>query len=152
MIRGRIIWPGILAIGLIVGSGSLQADDVYYRWIDDKGDPVHSDRPPPSGTPYEVVSSKTTQVRRVDEGSERSPGGTASTSTGESRARSYLTQQPIPKDPARCQQARDNLATLETAPRIRMQDENGEFYFISDEERDMHKATAQANIDAYCED
>jgi hypothetical protein len=149
--RGSILRPAIFAVGLVLCSAPSQADDVYYRWLDAQGDPVHSDRPPPAGTPYEVVSSKTARSRRVggDQGS--SAEGSAATPI-EGRVNTYLTQKPIPKDPARCQQARDNLATLETGMRIRMQDANGDFYFISDEEREIQKANAQANIDAYCED
>ena len=151
MNSGSILRPALFAMGLILCSAPLQADEVYYRWLDAKGDPVHSDRPPPAGTPYEVVSSKTARSRRIgaDQGGAT---GADDAAPVEGRVNTYLTRKPIPKDPARCQQARDNLATLETGMRIRMQDENGDFYFISDEEREIQKANAQANIDAYCED
>ena len=30
-----------------------------YRWVDDNGNPVLSDRPPPTGTPYTEIEIKT---------------------------------------------------------------------------------------------
>ncbi len=84
-------WLGALAIGLSIAGTTVQAADVYYRWLDDRGNPVHSDRPPPTGTPYEVVSSKTTQVRRVAEEADRTQSD-AVEEAGEGRARTYLTQ------------------------------------------------------------
>jgi len=34
-----------------------------YRWVDDNGNPVLSDRPPPTGTPYTEIEIKTGMKR-----------------------------------------------------------------------------------------
>ena len=54
--------------------GSLRpsvADKGYYKWTDARGNPQHSDRPPPAGVEYEFVSTDTGLTRRGS--SPRSP-------------------------------------------------------------------------------
>ncbi len=57
----------LLVAGFIaMASPVSQAGESHYRWNDKWGNPVHSDRPPPKGIDYEIVSSGTSLVRRVD--------------------------------------------------------------------------------------
>ncbi len=54
------------AVLLIISSFSANAGRNYYRWMDERGNPVHSDRPPPKGIDYEVVSTGSSLIRQVD--------------------------------------------------------------------------------------
>ena len=57
----------VLATAALVLAGSLaNAGQVVYRWKDDRGNPVNSDRPPPKGVDYEVISTQSSMVRPVD--------------------------------------------------------------------------------------
>ncbi len=52
-------------ISLLALAHNASAQNVYYRWMDDRGNPVHSDRPPPQGVDYEVVKTGSSTVREV---------------------------------------------------------------------------------------
>ncbi len=151
MVKHTAHWPvALILLVLATGGAGLRAEDKYYRWLDERGDPVHSDRPPPAGTPYEVVSTRTTSSRSV--GSAAVTPAAPAADSGETAVASAPGLQPRPpKDPERCRQARQNLETLETAPRIRMRGDDGEFRYITDEEREQHKQTALSIINAHCE-
>ena len=131
-----------------------------YRWVDDNGNPVLSDRPPETGTPYTEVG--------VDTGFRRypkpvatettKPGGQAPTgSASSSLAASSTGGQANPTEvveaqPDLCEQAEDNIFKLETFPRMRVGDDDGEVRFMSDEERATQLATAYKVRDANCVD
>jgi hypothetical protein len=57
----------------------------------------------------------------------------------------------VDAQPALCEQAKDNIFKLETLPRIRVQGDDGEVRFMSDEERAQQLQTAQSVRDAHCE-
>jgi len=45
---------------------STWSGETFYRWTDERGHTVHSDRPPPKGVKYEVISTQSTLIREVD--------------------------------------------------------------------------------------
>jgi hypothetical protein len=150
--KGIVRWLLLSTLFMAAGSAGLRAEEnQYYRWLDDRGNPVHSDRPPPAGTPYEVVSTRTTTVRPVGS-SAPTPAAPAPTGgDAVARAGTQSAAAATPRDPERCRQARENLETLDTAPRIRMRGDDGEFRYITDEEREQHRQTALSIINAHCD-
>jgi Domain of unknown function (DUF4124) len=153
VIRGTTGWlAALLVAGLTLPALQANANNEYYRWKDGQGNPVHSDRPPPQGTPYEVISTESKNVRKVARDEDR---GASNKSKLEDEARTaaneHREQPSVDKNPTYCEQAKQNLQTLETAPRIRILGNDGEYRFLSDDERDQQKKTAQANISVYCE-
>ncbi len=67
MKRATITGALILATALLtLSSFGANASEIVYRWKDADGNPVNSDRPPPQGTEYEVISTKSSMVREVD--------------------------------------------------------------------------------------
>ncbi len=58
----------LLAACLATGMNILNAaaGEVYYRWVDERGNPTHSDRPPPKGIDYEVITTGSNFKREVD--------------------------------------------------------------------------------------
>ena len=125
------------------------AGEVYYRWVDDRGNPTHSDRPPPKGTDYEVITTGSRFKREVDatEGAvplevKPNPGNEFEVVTEKSA---------IKKNPEYCARAKDNLVQLNTKARIRTRNENGEVYYLGEEEKATERKNAQDAIDAYCD-
>jgi hypothetical protein len=141
----------VLAALLVTTSLSHAADSTYYRWADEHGNPVHSDRPPPEGIDYEVVSTGSRMVRKVsaEEGAvpadiQPSPGNEFSqVDTAENTA--------IKKNPEFCARARDNLEALDTYARIRIRDDNGEYRYIDEEEKEEQRIQARDLIRRHCE-
>lgn len=135
---------------LTLFSFSASAGTVYYRWIDDRGDPVHSDRPPPKGIEYEVISTNSSMVRQV-EADEGAVPAEVEPRAGNEFKQLNTAPKMIEKNPEFCQRARENLLTLNTAARIRLRDEQGELRYLSEEEKEAQRKAAQATIDAHCE-
>ena len=140
----------LIAILLSGMSLNSQADNTYYRWQDERGNPVHSDRPPPEGIDYEVVSTGSSMVRRVtaDEG--------AVPAEIESRPGNEFTQVDtanagIEKNPEYCKRAQENLETLTNFARIRIRDDQGEYRYINEEEKEEQRAQAREQIAIHCE-
>ena len=126
-----------------------QAGDAYYRWNDKWGNPVHSDRPPPQGTEYEIVESGSSLIRKVQstEGvvpvsAPTKPGGAGQEETKPA---------PRQKDADLCNRAQKNLETLNSRARIRLRDENGEIRYLSEEDKKVQREEAQALISVHCD-
>lgn len=120
-----------------------------YRWVDENGNPVLSDRPPPAGTPYTEVDSSSGFGR---------PPQSASQNQDEVSSPIPNNGRPVPqsastyptaddgdhapeRQPAVCEQAKTNILKLETLPRIRVEGASGEVRFMTEDER-----TAQLDI------
>ena len=126
-----------------------------YRWVDDNGNPVLSDRPPEAGIPYTEVG--------IEAGFKRYPKPVANETAGQA-PESNVSSSPLSSatggqsnrvevveaQPALCEQAKDNIFKLETFPRMRVRDDDGEVRFMSDEERATQLATAYKVRDANC--
>ena len=124
-----------------------------YRWVDDNGNPVLSDRPPETGVPYTEVGVGT-GFRRYPKpvASETAePGGQAPASLAANATDGQSNRvEVVEAQPALCEQAKDNIFKLETFPRMRVRDDDGEVRFMSDEERATQLATAYKVRDANC--
>ena len=151
----HIVASSVLVLCL---QGQPAAASPTYRWVDDNGNPVLSDRPPETGVPYTEVGVDTGFRRYpkpvADEAAEpgaQAPAGSTSNSlaanaTGGQSARVEVVE----AQPALCERAKDNIFKLETFPRMRVQDDDGEVRFMSDEERATQLATAYKVRDANC--
>ena len=147
-----------LVAALMIGSISASLADAsgtYYRWRDDKGKLVVSDRPPTDiGVTYEVVTPSTSLVRRVESGEGAVPAETVprpgnefepeDTSAGE--------LQVARKNPEICARATSNLETLNTTARIRIHDaDTGELRYLTEEEKEAQRDKARDVMRAHCE-
>lgn len=140
----------LTTVVMVFSASSTVADAVIYRWIDERGSPVNSDRPPPKGVDYEVVSTSSRMVRSVasEEGAvplEVEPSASNDFQLVDSRA------PVIEKNPEYCQRARDNLQALATSASIRIRNEEGEYRYINEEEKLSQRKRAEESITAYCE-
>lgn len=131
----------------------VSAEQDYYRWTDESGTEVNSDRPPPAGTDYDLISSSTSRMRT---------GGTENIATAPAVQTETETEQKAPapgnptepqfvKNPEYCAAARKNLDALNTHSRIRVPDGNGSFRYLNKEEKAEHLATAESVAKQHCE-
>jgi len=135
---------------LTVASLSATAGRDYYRWIDERGNPVHSDRPPPMGVDYEVVSTGSGLMRQVN-AEEGAVPAEVEPRVGNDFQQIDAKPPKIEKNPAYCQRAKDNLATLDSAARIRIRNEKGEYRYITEKEKAEERINAQNSIKEHCE-
>ena len=150
--------PLFIAACLALALSQAVSANTTYRWVDQNGNPVLSDRPPEAGIPYTEVGvgngfkryPKPTGINEPDvnesDATGESPAALSSPSAASSPARIEI----VSPQPGLCDQAQDNIFKLETFPRMRVQDENGEVRFMTDEERSAQLATAYRVRDANC--
>jgi hypothetical protein len=135
---------------LSLSSLSASAGRNHYRWIDERGNPVHSDRPPPKGIDYEVVSTGSSLVRQVS-----AEEGVVPTEVvprvGNDFEQVDTAKQAIEKIPEYCERARLNIQSLDTHARIRVRNEQGEYHWLSQEEKDAQRLQAEATIATHCD-
>lgn len=141
---------------------SAQAADSYYRWKDERGNLVVSDRPPEASIEYEVFSTSSNRFRRVAPGEGAVPAETtsrpgnrfqSSESDDNEEPMETVAVEVLPeKNPEICKRARQNLQTLDSAARIRVRDENGELRYLTGEEKEIQRKNALDNIDVHCDD
>jgi hypothetical protein len=130
---------------------SSSAEKNYYRWLDERGRPVHSDRPPPKGIDYEVVSTGSTLTRPVEAEEGAVPAEIEPTAGNEFEQADSEKNQRVKKNPEYCQRAKDNLATLSRAARVRIRNDQGEYHYLDAEEKEAQRQDAEAGISTYCE-
>ncbi len=142
-----------IAAGLVLISLSgfpAHAGGKYYRWVDETGTTVNSDRPPPAGVKYETISGTSSfmyQEAAEPEAPapEEKPAATQNPEVAKSQTRPMLE-----KNPEYCAQAKKNLEALDTKARIRVPDGNGSFRYIDEDEKAEQRTTAEAIIAQHC--
>ena len=139
-----------LLVVLAAAGLNTQAGSTYYRWQDERGNPVHSDRPPPAGTPYEVITTGSRLVRQVDADEGAVPATTVPTVRNDFEP---VDARPgaVKKNPEQCRRARENLQTLDTNVRIQIRNDQGELRPISAEEKEIQRQQAIDIIAVHCD-
>ncbi len=143
-------WLACVTFTALVTTGLYaHAEKTYYRWQDDRGNPVHSDRPPPIGTPYEVITTGSSLARQVDGDEGAVPATTEPTVRNE-----FTTVDTKPKEMQKnaeqCQRAQENLETLNTKVRIQIRNDQGELRPLSEEEKEIQRKQAMDVIAVHC--
>lgn len=145
----RCVLAGVF-LSLVTVSSTLWAGTTHYRWLNERGHPVHSDRPPPKGIDYEVITtgSRLKRVVTADEGAvppEVSPRvGNQFEQVDENAA---LRSK---KNPELCARARSNLEALSNNTRVTMKNDEGEERVLSAEEIVSEREKAEALVSVYC--
>ena len=155
-IRRTTVAP-FLSVCLSLFLPTTSVAETTYRWTDDNGNPVLSDRPPAAGTPFTEIGVKT-GLRRFprtihispthDKDAPRLP--LSSTTMTNAPANTAEDARMTHGKPDLCEQARENIFKFETFARMRMRDETGEVRFISDEERAQELVRAYRVRDTHC--
>ena len=141
------------SLSLMAWSGSsIAAGDTYYRWNDASGNQVNSDRPPPAGVDYDIITTKTnTTVDERTDQPEPPPVGGGRTDNTADQQNTPVPRMEFQKDPEACAVAKKNLETLKTHVRIRMPDEDGNLRYLNMDEKATARTQAETAITQNCE-
>ncbi|MEP6389098.1 MAG: DUF4124 domain-containing protein [Halioglobus sp.] len=125
------------------------AQSIHYRWLDDRGNPVHSDRPPPKGTDYQVVETGSSIVRQVTGNTGAVPAETAPRVGNNFEPINTAPEQKRP-NPEYCKRARENLAAMNSGAQINIKDDQGETRVLTPDQVETERDKAKDLISAYC--
>lgn len=144
-----------LKIGLLIvamaGSGFSAAGSNHYRWLNERGEPVFSDRPPPKGVDYEVVSSQSSLKRNVSAEEGAVPPETQSRAGNEFDQIDTAAVELSKKNAELCKRAEMNLIALNSADKVNVRNDQGELRELSPQEMELARQTAKAQMSVYCE-
>ena len=139
----------VLLLGLLLSSAnSSLSQNVHYRWINERGEPVYSDRPPPKGVDYELISSASASKRAVS-AEEGAVPAQIKTQAGNNAEQAETTR--IKKNVALCERATANLDALNSSAEVRARNDQGEVYTLTPEELEVQRQTATAQVSVYCD-
>ena len=151
-------WTLALAVfmtaALVMDMPAASAADTYYRWKDEQGKLVVSDRPPTVDIEYEVVSQRSSLVRRVKPGEGAVPAEVTPRPGNQFEQTDTRNEQleAVTRNPESCARAKANLETLNTTARIRIRDqETGEVRYLSEDEKETQRQKARDIIRVHCE-
>lgn len=143
------------SILLLLLQGQSADASTTYRWVDDKGNPVLSDRPPPTGTPYTEIEIKTglKQYAESTTAAPEPPSVTTELTTQQSTALTVadVNESVLPSASQReCAALDADIERLTNYPRIIVRDEVGEEHLLSPEERAIRLEEALAFAETFC--
>ena len=147
---GKILALLIFTSGLVLSGNPPAVAETYYRWIDDRGNPVHSDRPPAEGVDYEVVSTDSSLVRPVEAGKGAVPKKVTPTASNDFKP-VETAEAMVEKNPEYCQRAQDNIWILDHHARNRMRNDQGEMVFLDEDQKALQRQQSMDAIEAYCD-
>lgn len=148
LIAGNVCSLTILVMA--ISTAQVKAENPHYRWLDDRGNPVHSDRPPEKGVDYEVVSTESS-LKRVVSNKEGAVPAEITPRAGNEFEQADSAPDKGQKNAQYCQRARTNLQSIDSVSRIRIRDKSGEFRYLSDEEKATERQKAIDAIEVHCE-
>jgi hypothetical protein len=145
------VFAVLMLAGVCLSGTAALAAGGYYKWLDERGNPQLSDRPPPAGVEYEYVSTDTGLKRRVS-AAESGRTGSAPAMPEQAAPASTVAQEQakIKKNPAYCDQAKANLDTLNSAARVRIREPEGDIRYLTEEEKDVQRQKAKDMIAVHC--
>lgn len=135
---------GFLLLGAVISQPALAGK--VYTWTDSKGG-VHFGEHPPKDAKATLVKTRTGH-------SDPTPEQAAQAAAAQSKAATQpaaANQQASLKDAERCAKAQENLATLNSAARIRMPSADGTMVYLTEEDKVREREMTQKVIDQACE-
>ena len=135
-------------------TGPAQAQS--YRWVDENGNVVYSQLPPPGGREATEIAPPPPPAETPEQASQRLQE--ALQQSADRHEDQELADKKAAKEAAtaadaakRCQAARQNLQNLEQGPATRRyRDSSGEYKRMDEQTWQSKKAEAQATIKKYC--
>ena len=113
-----------------------------YVWKADDGSFVHSDRPPAAGISFKIQNAETGTEQRSRFEADIETTAVASPNKN---------MQGVDLDASYCQRAQSNLKTLDSLNQIRTRDDDGNYRYLTVEEKEEQRQQALLLIDQYCE-
>jgi Domain of unknown function (DUF4124) len=118
---------------------ALAAKGKIYKWVDNQG-VTHYSANPELNNPAEIIKPKTGHSDPVTYTAPTTPNTKNQTAKQESQ-----------KDPERCESARKNQSTLKTFSRIKTKGEDGEYYYLSQDEQQQKLNEAEQAVAESCD-
>jgi hypothetical protein len=112
---------------------------------------VHSDRPPPKGVDYEVISTGSTLTRPVEAKEGAVPLEITPRVGNDFEQVDTRKIAKIEKNPEYCKRAQENLWSLDNFARIRLRNDQGEHRYIDQEEKETQRQQAMDTIAVHCD-
>ena len=143
------------SILLLLLQGQPAGASPTYRWVDDNGNPVLSDRPPPTGTPYTEIEIKTGLKRYAKSTTAATEPPSVTTELraqqGTALAVTDVNESVLPSASRdECEALYADIERLTNYPRIIVRDEVGEEHLLSPEERATRLEEALAFAETFC--
>ena len=137
---------------LVMVSTSLGAGEIL-KWTDEDGNIFYGDAPPLEAKtePVKVIGAPRNPGKPLPRLSDGSSGGNSNNSGGNQNASSNQAGN-VPEDQAKiaCQYARDDLKVIDQSSRIRLKSADGSERYMTSEEIEARKKTAEDDIARYC--
>lgn len=135
-------------------SFSAVADKPIYKWKDSQGNIKYTQSKPPRGTEYETIYQRQTgnskqESENVSSNSDKNDVQDEMIAEQE-KAKKKVAQANADIRKKNCTIAKNNLQTLTTSARV-FTEVDGERRLLTDQERATQTATAQENVDKYCD-
>lgn len=141
----------ILMSFCMMASTSYAAEEVYYQWYDEAGKLNVSDHRPPTGVQYESVK----KIIKTSGG--QSVAGELYRAVNKAEAdkqRAAIKEQgEVINEKARqnnCDIATEELRVISNSARVREIGTDGEYRYLTDEEKEERGKRAERNIEQYC--
>jgi hypothetical protein len=163
--RSGLLVPGTLLLSAMLGSGSIQAEEIY-RWVDADG-VVNYTQQKPRDVAAESLITQRGAPTRVRSSSARSSDPSARTDTDgteqpmtdaqqrmleELKAKEQARQQEVAEiREQNCSKSRRVLSDLSAKERIRVRDDNGQERIMPEDERQRRISDAQKGIVENCD-
>ncbi len=132
---------------------SVQAADKPFKWTDDKGVVHYGDNPPDRST---AVQMNVHTGRASEPGNEQSSNETPQVANQETKNNEKTTSQPAANENAKivkenCDIYKQNLSALKNSSRIREKDANGEYRYLTSEEKAQREKDADTYLKEHCQ-
>ena len=154
MMNNRLLKRGQVGLALLLLSItplSIAKGDAHYRWTNERGATVYSDRPPTFGVDYEVVSSGAGLKRIVDGDEGAVPLEVNPRPDNDFDQIDTRNESASEKNDVLCEKAKMNLIALEGADVVKVRNAEGKLSALSDSERSLAKQNAEAQASVYCD-
>ena len=143
MTRIRLLLVTVITAGLI--SVPAIAAKSYYKWIDEDGVTHYTAR-----KPHDQESEAISVLTGLPRGDNGQPIQLDDASTPPGAEQSAAEDPEANKDPERCDAAQKNLKILQENARIREKGLDGNFRYLSEEEKGQRKEMAEQAIAESC--
>jgi len=162
-------WVVLMLCGLVAAAAHAQG----YKWVDKNGHTQYGDIPPPGvkatplGPPPPPISSPASAAAAPSGGAKAGAAPAAHKDpltpaeqelefrrrikeAQEAAAKAEKEQQQAREKQENCERAREALRALESGQRIARVDQNGERYYMSDQQRSAEAAQAREQVKQSC--
>lgn len=149
--NNRRLWFAVLSVISITAMGQ----QTVYRWMDKNGQVHYGDRPPSEGTAHEAIN-RTKALSHPEVSTAEQVRGPAISEPAKTEPKSSgrLQEPPQPtsqRNPEYCQQAKDNLWQIENSARVRVLAADGQYRFLSPEEKEAARKESLKLVEAHCD-